>query len=244
MTHPASFAPAQPQALPMPTSAPASAATGRVEASASILAPMSDPGIEVGATQHGIPRISSDDIVSGAMQHMTRISAERLFPQRQRAMTSEASILAVDPGTLESGWVILSGRRVLYSGVSSNLDTLARVAAWPHALAVEMIASYGMPVGREVFETCVWIGRFVQAYRNSALAQMVYRKDVKMHLCGTPRAKDPHIRQALIDMIGPQGVKKAPGPTYGVKSHAWAALGVAVTAMKLQREPIAPELPL
>ena len=157
---------------------------------------------------------------------------------------ASASILAVDPGTLESGWVIFSGRRVVESGVSSNADTLARVAAWPHALAVEMIASYGMPVGREVFETCVWIGRFVQAYRDSSLAQLVYRKDVKLHLCGTSRAKDPHIRQALIDLIGPQGVKKAPGPTYGVKSNAWAALGVAVTAMKLQREAIAPELPL
>ena len=26
--------------------------------------------------------------------------------------------------------------------------------------------------------------------------------------------------------------KKAPGPTYGVRSHAWAALAVAVTAME------------
>jgi hypothetical protein len=154
------------------------------------------------------------------------------------------AILAIDPGTLESGWVILAGRRVVESGVSSNADTLARIAEWPHALAIEMIASYGMPVGREVFETCVWIGRFVQAYRYSALAQLVYRKDVKTHLCGTSQAKDPHIRQALIDLIGPQGVKKAPGPTYGVKSHAWAALGVAATALKLQRESVSPELPL
>jgi hypothetical protein len=56
------------------------------------------------------------------------------------------------------------------------------------------------------------------------------RKDVKMHLCGTPRAKDGNIRQRLLDLLGPQGTKKQPGPTYGVKSHAWAALAVAVTA--------------
>lgn len=154
------------------------------------------------------------------------------------------SILAVDPGTLQSGWVVMSGRRVVESGISPNAEALARVAAWPHALAIEMIASYGMPVGAEVFETCVWIGRFVQAYRHSSLAQLIYRKDVKLHLCGTSRAKDPHIRQALIDLIGPQGFKKAPGPTYGVKSHAWAALGVAATALKLQREATAPGLPL
>ena len=93
-----------------------------------------------------------------------------------------------------------------------------------------MIASYGMAVGREVFETCVWIGRFKQAFRAPEMVRLVYRKDVKMHICGTPRAKDANIRQALIDILGPQGSKKAPGPTYGVASHAWAALGVAVTA--------------
>jgi hypothetical protein len=152
------------------------------------------------------------------------------------------SILAIDPGTLESGWVVLRDRRVVDSGVNKNQDMLPVIAAWDEAFAIEMIASYGMPVGREVFETCVWIGRFVQAYRYSSLAQLVYRKDVKTHLCGTSQAKDPHIRQALIDLIGPQGVKKAPGPTYGVRSHAWAALGVAATAMKLQREAIAPGL--
>jgi hypothetical protein len=36
------------------------------------------------------------------------------------------------------------------------------------------------------------------------------------------------VRQALIDRLGLQGTKKAPGPTYGIKSHEWAALAVAV----------------
>lgn len=143
------------------------------------------------------------------------------------------ALLAIDPGTTESGWVVLSGRRVVESGVDSNEDVLGRVGHWRGLLAIEMIASYGMPVGREVFETCVWIGRFVERYYRPDAVHLVYRRDVKLHLCGSPRAKDPHIRQALIDLIGPQGVKRAPGPTYGVKSHAWAALGVAATSMRL-----------
>lgn len=158
--------------------------------------------------------------------------SKRETSQVAPARTS-VSILAIDPGTLESGWVILSNGKVVESGVDRNEHVLFLVKSWTPALAIEMIASYGMPVGREVFETCVWIGRFVQAYRYSGLAQLIYRKDVKLHLCGTSNAKDPHIRQALIDLIGPQGVKKAPGPTYGVRSHAWAALGVAATALKL-----------
>jgi len=190
-------------------------------------------------------------VVAAVNAKAASIAPARVFPEPIRLVlppTSAAekintpSILAIDPGTLESGWVVLRGRRVIDSGINKNHDLLPVIAAWDEALAIEMIASYGMPVGREVFETCVWIGRFVQAYRYSALAQLVYRKDVKTHLCGTSQAKDPHIRQALIDLIGPQGVKKAPGPTYGVRSHAWAALGVAATAIKLQREAIAPGL--
>ena len=60
---------------------------------------------------------------------------------------------------------------------------------------------------------------------------MVYRRDVKMWLCGTPRAKDPNIAQALRDKYGDPGTKKNPGKIYGVKSHLWAALAVADYAL-------------
>ena len=145
-------------------------------------------------------------------------------------------IFGVDPGTTESGWVLLSAGRVENSGVSPNYDLLRWVQAGQgaDALAIEMIASYGMAVGRDVFETVRWIGRFQQAWRDPEAVRLVYRQEVKLHLCGTPRAKDANIRQALIDQLGPQGTKKAPGNTYGVKSHAWAALGVAVTAAALK----------
>ena len=140
------------------------------------------------------------------------------------------TILAIDPGTAESGWVLYDAGRVASAGVMGNDDVLAMVqTSTADMLAVEMIASYGMAVGREVFETCVWVGRYQQAWRNPADVKLVYRKAVKLHLCGSSRAKDANIRQALIDLLGPRGTKAAPGPTYGVSSHAWAALGVAVT---------------
>jgi hypothetical protein len=150
------------------------------------------------------------------------------------------TILAIDPGTTESGWCIYDGARVLDSGVMGNAEMLYAIPDVPaDRLAIEMIASYGMPVGREVFETCVWVGRFVQACRAPEKVELVYRKDVKLHLCGTAQAKDPNVRQALLDMFPrtgggktPQiGTKDQPGPLYGVSSHAWAALGVAVTVM-------------
>lgn len=153
------------------------------------------------------------------------------------------TILAIDPGTTQSGWCIYNGDSVIDSGVMPNGEMLAFVERAHFRvnrcrLAIEMIASYGMAVGREVFETCVWIGRFQQAWYDPAGVELVYRKDVKLHLCGTTKAKDPNVRQALLDMFPrtgggkvPQiGTKAQPGPLYGVSSHAWPALGVAVTA--------------
>lgn len=173
---------------------------------------------------------------------MAAVSAEHLInPPRM-----EGIVLALDPGTTETGWVIFDGKRVIATGIDSNEVVLDRIRMrikpaavhWAFdTIAIEMIASYGMAVGREVFETCVWIGRFQQAWHAPDEVLKVYRKDVKMHLCGTTKAKDPNIRQALLDLLGPQGTKKEPGPLYGVKSHAWAALGVAVTAAA--RAPVA-----
>ena len=147
-------------------------------------------------------------------------------------------ILALDPGPTETGWALLAASGcVANSGVLPNAEMLRSLSLRNETdtLAIEMIASYGMPVGREVFETCVWVGRYIQAWHSPEAVRLIYRKDVKLHLCGSPRAKDANIRQALIDKLGPQGSKKAPGPTYGVKSHAWAALAVAVTAQETSR---------
>lgn len=141
------------------------------------------------------------------------------------------TLLAIDPGTTESGWVRFDGVNALSCGTTANHALLEMIAANScDVLAVEMIASYGMAVGREVFETCRWIGRFQQVWRAPADVLFVYRNEVKLHLCHSARAKDANIRQALIDRLGAPGTKKNPGPTYAVSGHVWAALAVAVTA--------------
>lgn len=143
------------------------------------------------------------------------------------------TLLAIDPGTTDSGFVLMQGDRIIQSGVIDNHEMLEKVgSSGAEELAIEMIASYGMAVGKEVFQTCVWVGRFQQAWHSPEAVKLVFRKDVKLHLCGSPRAKDANIRQALIDKLGPQGKKACPGPTYGVSSHAWAALAVAVLVIE------------
>lgn len=159
---------------------------------------------------------------------------------------SAHEVLGVDPGPERSGWCLLRHSpveahpwRVLDSGTVPNRDMLADFGflfVRDRALAIERVRSYGMAVGREVFETCEWIGRFWQAWPDESRVQLVERREVKLHLCGSARAKDANIRQALLDLLGPKGTKKAPGPTYGVKSHAWSAVAVAVTAAARERD--------
>ena len=142
-------------------------------------------------------------------------------------------ILAIDPGLTQSGWVVFDGRRVLKSGISDNADLVLEmrcreIVDGRHVVAIEMVDHYGMPVGKDVFETCVWIGRFMEAQPRPEEVLRLPRKDVKLELCGTARAKDANVRQALIDRVGAPGTKRNPGPTYGVKGHIWSALAVAV----------------
>ena len=149
-------------------------------------------------------------------------------------------MLCIDPGTEASGIVVYDGEKILevYSSVSNEgvlpLVESARVCGVDLVL-IEMFSSYGMVVGKECFETCVWIGRFMQGA--TVPVKRLFRKDIKLNLCDSTRAKDKNIRQALLDRFPrtgggktPQvGTKKQPGPLYGVSSHAWSALAIGVT---------------
>ena len=156
-------------------------------------------------------------------------------------------LLAIDPGNEKSAYVDYDTEKKSLNafGILPNEELLMKVYHGQDCeiMAMEMVASYGMAVGRHVFETCVWIGRFVQHWLDGteqirgeeAPFRYVYRKDVKMHLCGMTKAKDSNIRQAIMDRYGStkqkaQGTKKEPGPLYGVSKDVWAALGVAITA--------------
>lgn len=139
------------------------------------------------------------------------------------------SLFAIDPGPVQSAWVHIYDGEICDKGIEEN-DSLAirlRMETLPYdtLVVIEMIASYGMPVGKEVFETCVWIGRFLESWPGDV--ERIFRSEVKQALCKDSRAKDSNIRKALIDRYGPPGTKKAPGFLYGVKKDIWAALAVA-----------------
>ena len=150
-------------------------------------------------------------------------------------------VLAIDPGPVESAYAFIDltdrqpievakiGNHGLLDMLDDNEFNLSFTS--DHG-AIEMVASYGMAVGREVFETCVWIGRFQQAAEIGM--ELTYRRDVKMHHCHSATAGDSNITQALIDRFASgepnrgKGTKAAPGWFYGFKADIWQAYALAV----------------
>ena len=145
-------------------------------------------------------------------------------------------ILAIDPGNIESGYCIIDNYKPVQFGKVLNSEMRGIVIKFrrehkENPVVVEMIASYGMPVGKEVFETCVWIGRFTEL---AGEVTWMYRKDVKMNLCETTKAKDTNVHHALMDRFGVKGTKKNPGFFFGFYKDVWAAFACAVTFLDMK----------
>jgi len=146
-------------------------------------------------------------------------------------------LLAIDPGNTFSAYCLMDENyRPIDKGKVENEDLLGYIRqSWDMIdhIAVEMIASYGMPVGAEVFETCVMIGRIEHLADTLGIAHSrIFRKEEKLMLCFDSRAKDANIQRALIerfaqhDLKHGKGTKKRPDWFYGFKADIWAAFAV------------------
>lgn len=155
--------------------------------------------------------------------------------------------ITIDPGSKQSGFVIndVDDMRVINHGIIDN-NRLAGMIEMRHeedVMLVEYSKAYVMAsktasfFPQQVLDTAVWIGQFIQAFSgpDRINVEFVDRRDVKMYLCRSARAKDSHVTEAVIaryecrDMREAKGTKAAPGPLYGVKGDVWQALGVFIT---------------
>ena len=116
---------------------------------------------------------------------------------------STCPIIAIDPGNTQSGYCVIdrSTLRPLEFGKIDNAELLqklssAGVQGWRWAV-IEMVASYGMSVGRDVFDTTVWIGRFYQVLSDQCPVRMLCRIEEKKHICHDSRANDTTIRRRI-----------------------------------------------
>lgn len=158
-------------------------------------------------------------------------------------------LICLDPGTNESALVEWNRKTgsIGFRGKLENEEALrALKRCAPGAmLVVEMIKSYGNAMGDSTIETCVWIGRFIEAYLAANPAGVIHRlprKTVVTALCNTARASDTNVRQAVIDLMAARthpvalgggkvpviGNKAIPGPLYKFGGDLWSALAVGL----------------
>lgn len=155
-------------------------------------------------------------------------------------------ILAIDPGNEESAFCFIEKwtYRPVYFAKMKNREAVLAIKNFinehlhlcSYEAAVEMVASYGMAVGKSVFDTCVWIGRFSQILEDMNFNVInIYRKDEKMNICGQMKAKDSNIRVALVDRFAKhdlktgKGTKNNPDWFYGFAKDVWASYAVGIT---------------
>ena len=98
-------------------------------------------------------------------------------------------ILSIDPGNEYSAYSLLDKNlKPVKFGKVLNHDLLIILeelflSECITDVAIEMIASYGMAVGKTVFDTCVWIGRFYQLISERSNINLHSYNLVKMKKC-------------------------------------------------------------
>jgi len=152
-------------------------------------------------------------------------------------------MLGLDPGPSMVGVAVYdtTERRVTSASTSSVAMVLAMLIG-PSRLdvdgvAIERVQSYGIS-GGSLLRTSEVVGRLWQAAIDGLgiPPALIYRREVLRCLDVTGKGnRDSLVRARLIEMHGGTrlaacGRKATPGPLWGVASHAWSALAVAICA--------------
>ena len=129
-------------------------------------------------------------------------------------------ILGIDPGNELSAYCLCNyDLTPIEFGKIPNGELIDKVISLINnnkmqSVAVEHIQGYGMPVGKEVFETCYFIGKICDRIeRNTSIKNIrrIYRKDEKLAIVGNLKANDTIIRHTLIDMFAKHDLKNGKG---------------------------------
>jgi len=150
------------------------------------------------------------------------------------------TIIGIDPGSAETAYTIIDhDYNILASDKLPNSMLMVLLTQMEVSeVAIESIQSYGMAVGREVFDTCFMIGRLQQKLEDMGKPVTLYpRPEYTRRLCGVGKVNDAILRQALLLRFG--GDKKGE-PLFLLKgaSDKRSAFAVAVYHLdKIRREP-------
>lgn len=151
-----------------------------------------------------------------------------------------SKVLGIDPGNISSAYCVLDrDTQKPIAHEKLNNEELERKLKEGEIdfdeAVVEVVSSYGLVAGRDLFQTCMEIGRLSVIIENLGFkAYGCYRRDVKLHLTGKAASKDVNVRAALIEMYAKhdfkngKGTKNNPDWFYKFRADEWAAAALAV----------------
>lgn len=142
-------------------------------------------------------------------------------------------ILGVDPGPEKSAYIEWDhiNKKIYNIGIVNNKDFISnciRYNQFKHNLflAIEVPKIFGNKVWQQVIDTAFIAGQIVG--KINFPFKKVAPNEWKLHITGKRGANDQLVKQALMARFGPKGTKKNPGKLYGLKTHLWDTLGIAV----------------
>ena len=136
-------------------------------------------------------------------------------------------VLAIDPGSVRSAWVLLGGGAIRSHGILPNEDLLDWLRTTHATSVIEAIEPRQQPAGRTVIETVRWEGRFMEALSHCPVHLVTRRAVTAHHVDGGTKDADKRIRAALIDRYGPGSERKG-GPLAGIVKDLWSALAIGL----------------
>jgi len=140
-------------------------------------------------------------------------------------------IIAVDPGTYQSGIVVIDSETLKVvetfkaeNNLSIVIDTFKAYEEEKIIFGIEMIQPMNKKVGKETFETLFFIGRLyerlVATFPQSEI-KLPYRKSIVSYIYGDVYGNDAKVREKLLQRFGKEHTKK-------IFRDCWQAFALAV----------------
>lgn len=168
-------------------------------------------------------------------------------------MAKQKVLIAIDPGTTESAYVMMRPDYSIISAAKVVNEDLRQLLMLGGAdeMIIECMESRHIQngaIGEETYATCYWIGRYMEcAERLGMPVHRVYRMQERSTLIPTKKNKlpplpewagknaDAQIRAALVQRFAKHDMRNGKGKAacrdvfYGFKSDMWNAYAVGVT---------------
>lgn len=165
------------------------------------------------------------------------------------------AVLGIDPGPTHSAFSAIRpgeppSKALKGCGYLENEKLLPVIRQWSSfhgvsdaVLAIETYQNYNLRVGKDVFESIFWTGRFYEVWMNAhsdpTPPLRLTNPQIRGLLCHSSSATQSAVSEVLYGLFGPGrknaiGTKKEPGPmslyTPDPKNHLKDSLAVAVAA--------------